>query len=410
MFNLFLGSKIQDGDVILDPKSLFKFNYFLRVLNKFNIKFTLKEKIINYLCINIQEYKVSTFLSIKQPIKIFVHNQELFIISDITLHKINLKNNLIDVLDYTSINLYMDSKLLASIEKDINYLKKIIYISKYKPIKYISLPHSNLILEKDFYNNLKIFLHSDHYYWGEGPIVPKSHYLDIKEKIPEKDCAIFTLSMSQSFSNNVNIKFTYTDKEIIIKKYYFPEYVKNILQKENWAVGKLKLVTELDDESRKILNLKLNYEFSKYEFNLPHKIITLPNKEIIFCDTGNNMIRKVDIKNNKIFSLYGSGNAGYLNGQDRLSDFNYPMDITCDQLNNIYVSDTRNHCIRKINTRGEVTKIVGTKERGFLDGLGENSKFKYPSSLDITPEQVIYVSDMGNNCIRKLEPHIINII
>ena len=72
----------------------------------------------------------------------------------------------------------------------------------------------------------------------------------------------------------------------------------------------------------------------------------------------------------------------------------------------IFVADTNNHCIRKLNL---VTSEVGTfagvcKERGFKDGpLGIN-RFNQPQGLGIDSYGNIYVLDSGNKYMRIISP------
>ena len=103
-----------------------------------------------------------------------------------------------------------------------------------------------------------------------------------------------------------------------------------------------------------------------------------------------------------------SRNDGYKDGKLSESLFNHPQGICFDKEGNLLVADTWNNCIRKISTdNGMVTTIAGCGE-GFVDGNAlTEAKFNNPFSLAIN-DDIIYVSDTGNNAIRKISHGIVS--
>jgi DNA-binding beta-propeller fold protein YncE len=69
------------------------------------------------------------------------------------------------------------------------------------------------------------------------------------------------------------------------------------------------------------------------------------------------------------------------------------------------VTDTLNHCIRKISPAGVVTTIAGVpKTSGYKDGAAASALFLEPSGIAVSADgSVIYVADTGNHLIRKIE-------
>ena len=87
--------------------------------------------------------------------------------------------------------------------------------------------------------------------------------------------------------------------------------------------------------------------------------------------------------------------------------FNLPLGLTMDTSGNVFVSDTMNHNIRKIDTSGNVTTFAGdvSGNSGFTDSSGTFAKFNMPSYLAIDTFNNIYVTDTGNKRIRKITPN-----
>jgi len=102
--------------------------------------------------------------------------------------------------------------------------------------------------------------------------------------------------------------------------------------------------------------------------------------------------------------------GGYVNGTGTAARFNQPRGF-CQVGSDIYVADSGNHCIRKIDSDGVVTTFAGASPSnglstsGHLDGAGTNARFWYPS--DIKPfafgsNQFLFVADTYNRVIRQI--------
>jgi sugar lactone lactonase YvrE len=72
-----------------------------------------------------------------------------------------------------------------------------------------------------------------------------------------------------------------------------------------------------------------------------------------------------------------------------------------DSLGNIYIADTCNNVIKKKDSRG-VLIIAGSLTPGYIDGIGTSARFYNPCGICIDSSNNLYIADTVNNCIRKI--------
>ena len=100
-----------------------------------------------------------------------------------------------------------------------------------------------------------------------------------------------------------------------------------------------------------------------------------------------------------------AGDVGSTDGVGTDARFNLPTGVVVDKAGDIYVSDYGNHTIRKITPQGEVSTFAGTAgASGSEDGTGNNARFFNPECVTIDGAGNLYVTDKGNNTIRKINP------
>lgn len=83
----------------------------------------------------------------------------------------------------------------------------------------------------------------------------------------------------------------------------------------------------------------------------------------------------------------------------------WPRSITIDGSGNLYISDTHNHCVRKVNSSGIITTIAGTPQtHGFSGdgGAATAAELYSPAGLTFDGSGNLYIADQANNCIRKV--------
>jgi hypothetical protein len=128
------------------------------------------------------------------------------------------------------------------------------------------------------------------------------------------------------------------------------------------------------------------------------------SNEYYMADAGNHSIREWDGSN--VSTYAGNGTPGYSNGYRTNAQFYVPGKMTQDASGNMYIADIENHAIRKIDYAGNVTTLAGAgpTQPGFVNGTGSAAEFTRPTSVAFnSSDNMIYVADSHNNCIRRID-------
>lgn len=105
------------------------------------------------------------------------------------------------------------------------------------------------------------------------------------------------------------------------------------------------------------------------------------------------------------FELYaGTQNVkGHADGNRKEALFNTPGQIFFDSDGNLFIPDVNNHCIRQIDRNGIVSTVIGIPGKsGYVDGGPDYALFNQPWGVTVDKDDVVYIADMGNKCVRKL--------
>ncbi len=141
------------------------------------------------------------------------------------------------------------------------------------------------------------------------------------------------------------------------------------------------------------------------DLNNPSGLAISPSGELYFCDRGNNRIRKIDASG-IISTVAGVGGFGFSGdgGPATAAMLGFPEGIAFDASGNLYLADQNNCRVRKVNTSGIITTIGGTGICApTTDGvLATSANIQYPTAVAVDNVGNIYVSDNGNNRIRKI--------
>jgi sugar lactone lactonase YvrE len=130
-------------------------------------------------------------------------------------------------------------------------------------------------------------------------------------------------------------------------------------------------------------------------FNNPEGIVySMAGGVLYVADTGNNLIRGVSTSG-VVWTVAGSGASGKTNALGTSASFNSPAGIVCDSTGQIFIADTSNHLIRKIDLSGNVTTFAGSGVENNVDGTGTAACFDKPYGLAIDSSNNLYVGQLG---------------
>lgn len=117
---------------------------------------------------------------------------------------------------------------------------------------------------------------------------------------------------------------------------------------------------------------------------------------IFVADTGNHLLRKVDY----------NGTVSTVLGTDKSPEHSIltPFGVCVDGTNCLYVSEWGSHRVRRVAPDGKATVCIGSGQRGKVDGRATEAMLNYPAGLAVDPRGVLYVADWGNHCIRRMSP------
>lgn len=139
----------------------------------------------------------------------------------------------------------------------------------------------------------------------------------------------------------------------------------------------------------------------------PFGVIRGPDGAIWFCEYTGHKIRRV-APDGTISTIAGTGKKGYSGdgGPALEATFNLPHELRFDAKGDLYVVDMTNHAVRKIDLKTKViTTVAGTGTAGYSGdgGPGVKAQLKQPHSIQFGPDGHLYICDIGNHVIRRLD-------
>lgn len=142
--------------------------------------------------------------------------------------------------------------------------------------------------------------------------------------------------------------------------------------------------------------------------NFPSAVAVADDGTVYIADTWNHCIRRVDPHTAVISTIAGTGQAKWSGdgGPAENAALNEPVALTLDGRGRLYVADQSNNRVRRIDlTSGLMTTVVGTGESGYNgDGaLGTETALAGPSGLAVGRDGSLYVADTFNGRIRKFD-------
>jgi sugar lactone lactonase YvrE len=130
--------------------------------------------------------------------------------------------------------------------------------------------------------------------------------------------------------------------------------------------------------------------------------------DLLIADTDNHLIRKVDVSTGVISTMAGTGTPGFSGdgGAATSAQLLHPAAVTVDPTGDLYIADTGNHRIRKVEaSTGTITTVAGTGVGGLSGdgGAATAAQLANPQGVALDLMGDLLIADTGNGRVRKVD-------
>src|SRR5437667_131599 len=139
----------------------------------------------------------------------------------------------------------------------------------------------------------------------------------------------------------------------------------------------------------------------------PLSVAVDPGGNVYIADGGSNRILKFNTTG-IISTMAGSGHGEFSGdgGPATSAGLTEPKGVAVDPAGNVYITDRGNNRIRKVDTAGIINTIAGNDKQGFSGdgGPATSASLNAPRGIAVDPAGNVYIVDAGNLRIRKVNP------
>ena len=143
------------------------------------------------------------------------------------------------------------------------------------------------------------------------------------------------------------------------------------------------------------------------QLNGPYGVAMDSAGNLVFADSLNNRIRRIDLSGT-ITTIAGTSQSGFSGdgGPAVAAELNFPEDVAIDGSGYLYIADTANHRIRRVDPSGTIATVAGTGEEGFSgDGApAVSAQLSGPKGVAVDGAGNLYIADSANHRIRRITP------
>jgi sugar lactone lactonase YvrE len=139
--------------------------------------------------------------------------------------------------------------------------------------------------------------------------------------------------------------------------------------------------------------------------SIPWAVAADASGNLYIADSGNHRVRRIDTSG--IITAIAGGGYGSDGGPAVEADLGYPSGVTMDSSGNLYIADSGSHRIRKVDSDGIITTIAGSGSEGYGgdNGPATEALLDNPMGVAVDAAGNLYIADMFNHRIRKVDPN-----
>jgi sugar lactone lactonase YvrE len=139
----------------------------------------------------------------------------------------------------------------------------------------------------------------------------------------------------------------------------------------------------------------------------PQRIAVDSVGNLYVADTGNSVVRRIDAGTGVITTVAGDGTPGSSgNGTPATTaQIDHPRGLALDGDQMLYIADSDSHCVRRLNLEtGIIRRVAGTTEKGFSGdgGPAKEAQLYQPRGLSVTPDGDLLIADTFNDRLRMV--------
>jgi streptogramin lyase len=133
-----------------------------------------------------------------------------------------------------------------------------------------------------------------------------------------------------------------------------------------------------------------------------------PDGALYITEVRNHRVRRLDLKTGELTTVAGNGTKGYSGsgGPATAAQLNEPYEVRFDKDGNMYFVEMQNHIVSRVDAKTKIiSTIAGTGQAGYGGDGGPATKamFKQPHSITLDDRGGLYVADIGNHRIRRVD-------
>ncbi len=140
------------------------------------------------------------------------------------------------------------------------------------------------------------------------------------------------------------------------------------------------------------------------QFTNPIRIAVDKAGSLYITDFSNYSVRKVT-KNGIVNTIAGNGSLGFSgDGTSVGAQLSNVLDVAVAADGSVYIADSLNSRIRKIDASGNISTFAGNGSRGYAGdgGLANDASLYFPAGLALDSKGDLYIADYGNATVRKI--------